>query len=155
MPRKGQFIHFGPPHKMTYSKTLVCEHNSFWKHAYNPKHLYIKQNFRNHWLSGDHMTFAVTCYSSARHRSFIKLKLIRNVYSSCATQAEQVTPNPRFCCIWLGLLYSLLWGKHHFCINSHALQAFSSGHCIRSFTGNPIMFSQMSYEVDTRISIFT
>ena len=28
-----------------YSKTLVCEHNSFWKHACNPKHLYIKANF--------------------------------------------------------------------------------------------------------------
>ena len=28
-----------------YSKTLVCEHNSFQKHACNPKHLYIKVNF--------------------------------------------------------------------------------------------------------------
>ena len=41
------------------SKTLVCKHNSFWKHAYNPKHLYIKANFKNHWLSCDHATYNV------------------------------------------------------------------------------------------------
>ena len=28
-----------------YSETLVCEHNSLWKHARNPKHLHIKANF--------------------------------------------------------------------------------------------------------------
>ena len=30
-----------------YGKTLACEHNSFWKHACNPKHSYIKANFKN------------------------------------------------------------------------------------------------------------
>ena len=35
----------------------------------------------------------------ARHRSFIKLKFIRNVCSSCGTLTEQVTCNPRFYCI--------------------------------------------------------
>ena len=31
--------------KKSYSKTLVCEHNLFQKHACNPKHLYIKAFF--------------------------------------------------------------------------------------------------------------
>ena len=39
----------------------------------------------------------------ARHRSFIKLKCIRNVCSSCGTLAEQVTHNPRFYCIFWGI----------------------------------------------------
>ena len=36
-------------------KTLVCEHNLFWKHACNPKHLHIKVNFptRNNGNSDD------------------------------------------------------------------------------------------------------
>ena len=46
-----------------YSKTLVCERSSFQKHAYNPQHLHIKVNFKNHWLSCDHVTFTVTYYS--------------------------------------------------------------------------------------------
>ena len=28
-----------------YNRTLVCKHNSFWKHASNPKHLYVEVNF--------------------------------------------------------------------------------------------------------------
>ena len=38
-----------------YSKTLAHDHNSFWKLAYNPKHLYIKVNFplRNNGNSDD------------------------------------------------------------------------------------------------------
>ena len=42
------------------SKTLVWEHNLFWKHACNPRHLYIKANFKNHSLSCDHVTFSTT-----------------------------------------------------------------------------------------------
>ena len=36
----------------------------------------------------------------ARHYSFIMLTFIRNVCSSCGTLTEQVTPNPRFYCIF-------------------------------------------------------
>ena len=44
---------FFPPFK--YTKTLICEHNSFWKHAHNLKHLHIKVNFpkRNNGNSDD------------------------------------------------------------------------------------------------------
>ena len=41
------------------SKTLVCECNLFQKHTYNPKPLCSKGNFKNHWLSCDHVTFGV------------------------------------------------------------------------------------------------
>ena len=44
------------------SKTLVWEHNSFRKHACNPEHLYIRVNFKSHWLRWDHVTFCVTYY---------------------------------------------------------------------------------------------
>ena len=57
-----------------YSKILICEHDSFQKNACNPKHSYIKVNFKNHWLSlASHATHI------ARHRSFIKLKF----YQKC------------------------------------------------------------------------
>ena len=59
-----------------YSKTLVCKYNSFQKHACNPKHLCIKMNFKNLWLSCDHATSGVITHT-ARHRSFIKLKFIK------------------------------------------------------------------------------
>ena len=70
-----------------YSKTLVCEHNSFQKHACSPKHSYIKVNVRNLWLSCDPVTLGIAYYSSARRRSFIKLKFIRDVCLSCGTRA--------------------------------------------------------------------
>ena len=80
-----------------YSKTSVCEYNSFRKHACNPKYLYIKGNFKNHWLTCDHVMFSVTYTTRiARHRLFIKLKFIRNVCLSCRTLTEQVTHNPKF-----------------------------------------------------------
>ena len=71
--------------KGNYTKTLVCEHNSFRKHACNLKHSYIKVNFKNRWLSCDHVVMwhsasHTTCIT--RHHSFIKLKFIRNVCSS-------------------------------------------------------------------------
>ena len=46
------------------------------------------------WHSASHTTPIV------RRRSFIKLKCIRNVCPSWGTLAEQVTPNPRFSCIY-------------------------------------------------------
>ena len=45
-----------------YSKTLVCERNSFWKHAFNPKHSSIKVNSKNYWLSCDHVMLGITYY---------------------------------------------------------------------------------------------
>jgi hypothetical protein len=41
--------------KTKYSGALVCEHNSFWQCARNPKHSYIKANFtiRNNGNSDD------------------------------------------------------------------------------------------------------
>ena len=42
------------------SKILICEYNLFQKYACNPKPLYTKVNFKNHWLSRDHGTFSVT-----------------------------------------------------------------------------------------------
>ena len=57
------------------SKTLVGEHNSFWKHAYNPKHSYIKANVKNHGLSGDHVTFGVTYYSYCKTLLVYQVKL--------------------------------------------------------------------------------
>ena len=90
--------------KTEYSKTLVCEHNSFWKHACNPKHLYIKANFKNHWLTCGHVTFGITYYSYCKTCLFIKLKFIRNVCSSCRTVAEQVICDPRFYCTAMVIL---------------------------------------------------
>ena len=58
-----------------YSKTLICERDSFWKHACNPKHLYIKANFKNHWLSCDHVTFSVTCYSYCKTSPAYRVKI--------------------------------------------------------------------------------
>ena len=46
-----------------------------------------------HWVS--HTTYV------ARPRLFIKLKWITNGGSSCGTLTEEVTRNPRFCCIRL------------------------------------------------------
>ena len=80
---------------------FVCEHNSFWKHACNPKHLNIK------WVSRPVGSVVIMWHSAlcttriARHRSLIKLKFIRSVCLSCRTLAEQVTHNPRFYCILL------------------------------------------------------
>ena len=52
----------------------------------------------NHWLIAImwHLSSPTTCI--ARHCSFIKLKLIRNVCLSCGTLAEQVNPHQRFYC---------------------------------------------------------
>ena len=47
----------------TDSETLVCEHKSFQKRACQPKHSYIKANFKSRWLSGDRLTFGITYYS--------------------------------------------------------------------------------------------
>ena len=63
-----------------YSKTLVCEHNVFWKHACNPKHLFIKEfQEPSAQLSSCDRRLASLTTRIARHRSFIKLKSIRNV----------------------------------------------------------------------------
>ena len=47
----------GITEEKVYSKTLVCMHNSFQKHACNPECLYIRANFKNHWLSCDHVMY--------------------------------------------------------------------------------------------------
>ena len=49
------------------------------------------------WCSVSHTT------RISRHCSFIKLKFIRNICSSCGTLTEQVTHNPRFYCTLLML----------------------------------------------------
>ena len=72
-----------------YSKTLVCEHNSFWKHACNPKHLYIREISRTigslviMWCSAITELLIKHCLST-------KLRFIRHVCSSCGTLAEKL-----------------------------------------------------------------
>ena len=64
--------------KNIYSKTLVWEHNSFWKHACNPKHLYISQSeFQDHWPSCDHVTSGLIYYSY--YYSYCKTSLVYQV----------------------------------------------------------------------------
>ena len=58
-----------------YSKTLVCEHNAFWKHAFNAKHLYLKVNFKSHWFSCDHVTFGVTDYPYCKTSLIYQVKI--------------------------------------------------------------------------------
>ena len=83
-----------------YSKTLVCEHNSFQKHACHPKQ--ISRTFGSvviTWRSASRTTRV------ARRLSFIELKCVRNVRSPGRMLAEQVTHNPRFYCIsWVPAL---------------------------------------------------
>ena len=83
-----------------HSKTLVCEQKLFCTHAYNPKHCISKRISRTigsvviMWCLVSHTP------SITRHRSFIKLKCIRNVCLFCRTLTEQVTLNMRFYCIY-------------------------------------------------------
>ena len=83
--------------KNHYTKTLARKPNLFWKHACNPKHSYIKVNFKSLWLRcGLETTRTIWI---ARHHSFMELKFIRNVCSSCRTLTEQVSRDPRFYCV--------------------------------------------------------
>ena len=54
------------------------------------------------WCSASRMSHI------ARHCSFIKLKLTRNVCLSCGTVAEQVTCNPRFYCVYFAHFFLTL-----------------------------------------------
>ena len=58
-----------------YSKTLVREHNSFPKRACNPKHLYIKANFKKHWLSYGHVTFGIPSDSYCKTSLVYQVKI--------------------------------------------------------------------------------
>ena len=60
-----------------HGRTSVCEHNSFRKHAWHPKHSYIKANFKNHWLRCDHVTFGITCYSCGKTPLVYQAKVYR------------------------------------------------------------------------------
>ena len=78
-----------------YSKTLVCEHTLFWKHTCNPKPLYIKVNFKNHWLSHDHVTFGVTYYSYCKTSLVYQVKIhykyllaLRNAHRTSCSQPK-------------------------------------------------------------------
>lgn len=72
-----------------YSKTLVCEQDSFRKHACHPKRACIKATFENHRLICDHATFGVT-YDSCRKTSLVcqvkiywkRLLVLRNIRTS-------------------------------------------------------------------------
>ena len=50
VPAAGKGLVIGTLANAKYRKISACEHNSFQKHAGNPKHLNIKGNFpmRNH-----------------------------------------------------------------------------------------------------------
>ena len=58
-----------------YSRTLVCQHNSFWKHGCHPKHSYIKVNFKNHWLRCDHVIFGISYYSYCKTPLVYQVKI--------------------------------------------------------------------------------
>ena len=78
---------------------MVCEHNSFRQNAGHPKHSSIKVDFKNHWLSWDHMTLGITYDSCCRTPLIYQVKTT-NVRSSCRILTEQVTCNLRFYCKW-------------------------------------------------------
>ena len=58
-----------------YSKTLVCRHYSFQKHACNAKHLYIKVNFKNYQLTCDHVMCGFTYYSYCKTSLIYQVKI--------------------------------------------------------------------------------
>ena len=85
--------------KLNYSKTLVCKHYSFQKHACNAKHSYNKANCKNHRLSCDHVMFGVMNYSL---QDITPLTSIRNVCSSSRAHRSSC-PNPMF------TIFNILW----------------------------------------------